>query len=130
VVVTWRGAGIGGRIVLVILWYYCGTSTCSYLKKISTVRKRRKKEHTDGSRRICVSSPKDRVDVFDVMGFVDDNVFEKNLLQGRCFDQAHFVRGDTHFFGACQRNDIEIRSPPLDCHDLWWLGSRRVVGWW
>ena len=80
-VVTWRGAGIGGRIVLVILWYYCGTSTCSYLKKISTVRKRRKKEHTDGSRRICVSSPKDRVDVFDVMGFVDDNVFEKTFFK-------------------------------------------------
>jgi hypothetical protein len=29
---------------------------------------------------------KHRIDVFDVMGFVDDNVFERKLLQGRCFD--------------------------------------------
>jgi hypothetical protein len=43
------------------------------------------------------SGGEDRVDVFDAMGFVDDNVFERELLQGRRFDQADFVRGNTHF---------------------------------
>jgi hypothetical protein len=61
-----------------------------------------------------------------------DNVFERKLLQARLFDQAHFVRGNIHFkilrneparvkiraifFGACQRNDIEIGSPLLEFH--------------
>ena len=44
---------------------------------------------------------KDRIDVFDSMGFVDDDVLERKFLQGSRFDQAHFV---------CCNTDLEILS--------------------
>jgi hypothetical protein len=33
---------------------------------------------------------------FDSMGFVDDDILEREFFQSRRFDQAHFIRGNTN----------------------------------
>ena len=72
----------------------------------------------------------DGIDVFDSMGFVNNDIFERKFLQSSRFDQAHFIRGNTNMeilsnepgsnnfrtfvFSASQHGKAEIRSPLLE----------------
>ena len=72
----------------------------------------------------------DGVYIFDAMSFVDNNVLKREFLEGRFFDKADFIGGDTDFeilrkeavrdnLGtlfprASEKNDIEIWRPLLE----------------
>jgi hypothetical protein len=71
----------------------------------------------------------ERVDIFDTVGFVDDDIFKRELLERRLLYETDFIRGYTDIeilrdesigndlcaflLGTSQNDNIYIRRPLL-----------------